>query len=118
VKKPLPYPSPNTASQSYRPGRGNAVQDLKSLNKGIEMPSDPRYDYLYEIPIEELDLSVKTIEILKSVGDVAVGDCVDHFVRAGDAMITVPFGLLEAMDEEVKPKLEEHGYWPLDKIGS
>jgi hypothetical protein len=80
------------------------------------MPSDPQYDYLYTIPIEELGLSDKTIEILKSVGVTFVGDCVDHFVRAGDVMIEVPFGLLEAMDEEVKPKLAAHGYWPLDKI--
>jgi hypothetical protein len=80
------------------------------------MPSDPKYDYLYEIPVEELGLSDKTIRIVKRTGITSVGDCVDFFERAGQAMETAPFDFFKEMRTVVETKLEEHGYWPLDKI--
>jgi hypothetical protein len=69
---------------------------------------------LYDIPIEELELSDETIAVVKRVGIISVGDCVDHFARIDDGPVMIdglPIGFVEAMDE-VKPRLAERGYYP------
>jgi hypothetical protein len=52
---------------------------------------------------------------LKQTGITSVGDCIDHFARDADAMISARLGFLDAMDNEVKPKLVERGYLRIDE---
>jgi hypothetical protein len=77
-------------------------------------PDNPQHDALYHIPIETLRLSDKAIKAVKRTGIETVGDCVDFFARIanGGSPGLVRFNFTEAMFNEVKPKLEAHGYWP------
>ena len=65
---------------------------------------------LYEISVDTLGISEKSIELLRTVGMESVGDCVDFYRRGSDATIQVPSGLLEAFEANVLPLLQEHGY--------
>lgn len=67
-------------------------------------------DGLHNIPVTTLGISENTIQLLSRVGIETVGDCLDFHRIGGDAMITVPFGLITAFDNEVRPKLLEYGY--------
>ncbi len=70
---------------------------------------------LYEIPIETLGLSEKAIKAAKRLGVTSIGDCVDHFVRITSGIAgSAPHEFFEAMETEVKPQLETHGYWSRD----
>ena len=74
----------------------------------------PEHDALHEIPVESLGLSEAAIKVVLRMGMTTVGDCVDFFVRGADAMIPIRPPAINLMYNEVKPKLEEHGYWPPD----
>jgi hypothetical protein len=79
----------------------------------------PRYAYssdeFYEIPLEELGLSEVAMEVIKRTGITTVGDCIDHFARGADVLITVSGDFINVMEYEVKPKLEERGYLRIDE---
>jgi hypothetical protein len=75
----------------------------------------PQYQALYNVPIETLGLSETAIKAIKRTGITTVGDCVDFFTLIGSGnTITTYSDLFGIMETEVKPKLEAHGYWPLD----
>ncbi|MCB9456860.1 MAG: hypothetical protein H6671_12815 [Anaerolineaceae bacterium] len=65
---------------------------------------------LYEVPVRTLGISPKSIHLLKMVGAESVGDCLDFQRRGADALIQVPYGLLEAFESDVLPRLRENGY--------
>ncbi len=73
---------------------------------------ESEHEELAHIPIETLGLSENTISLLKRVGMTNVSDCVDSLRRWGVAEEKVPPGFIQAMDSEVRAKLEELGYWP------
>jgi hypothetical protein len=69
---------------------------------------------LFKLPVEILNLSVKTLQIIKSMGCASIEDCVSYFLQRGNATITDPGDFILAMDDEVKQKLAEHGYGTFD----
>ncbi len=72
--------------------------------------SSPTDDELYNISIETLEIPSEAIKLLKRVGMESIGDCLDFQKRGADAMIQVPYGLLDAFYAQVLPRLREHGY--------
>jgi hypothetical protein len=78
-------------------------------------PIESQHNELYDIPIDVLALSENTTHLLERVGVASVGDCINILQRTGDALIEVPLGFGEAIQTEVKPKLQLLGYWPSDE---
>ena len=69
---------------------------------------------VYEIPIENLDLSVRVFNSLKRTGITSVGEVLDMLDKGSDAMLSIRnFG--EKSLDELKELLEEKGY--LDSEG-
>ena len=75
-----------------------------------------QYEHLYNVPIEELALSESVTRVLGRVAITSIGDCIDVLQRWGEPA-GIPPDLAQAMVTEVKPKLEELGYWPLAESG-
>lgn len=66
-------------------------------------------DEVYEIPIENLDLSVRVFNSLKRTGITNVGEILDMLERGSDAMLSIRnFG--EKSLQELKERLQEKGY--------
>lgn len=64
---------------------------------------------VYEIPIENLDLSVRVFNSLKRTGITSVGEVLDMIVKGQDAMLSIRnFG--EKSLDELKERLREKGY--------
>ena len=64
---------------------------------------------VYEIPIENLDLSVRVFNSLKRTGITNVGEILDMLERGSDAMLSIRnFG--EKSLQELKLRLQEKGY--------
>ena len=64
---------------------------------------------VYEIPIENLDLSVRVFNSLKRTGITNVGEILDMLERGSDAMLSIRnFG--EKSLHELKERLQEKGY--------
>lgn len=64
---------------------------------------------VYEIPIENLDLSVRVFNSLKRTGITNVGEIIDMLERGSDAMLSIRnFG--EKSLQELKERLQEKGY--------
>ena len=64
---------------------------------------------VYEIPIENLDLSVRVFKSLKRTGITNVGEILDMLERGSDAMLSIRnFG--EKSLQELKERLQEKGY--------
>ena len=77
-------------------------------------PEDLDDDDLYNIPVEELGLSIKSINAIKRLGVTTVGDCLDHHIRVKNGQtvtIHVYHDFTEAMHGEVEEQLKAHGYW-------
>ena len=72
-------------------------------------------DSLYDIPIETLGIPANAIQLLKRVGIESVGDCLYFHNFEADVMIQVPYGLIDAFETEVLPRLREHGYLLVDE---
>jgi DNA-binding NarL/FixJ family response regulator len=64
---------------------------------------------LYEVPIEELDLSVRVFNSLKRTGITTIGDVLDMLDRGPDAMMAIRNFSEKSLDELVL-KLKEKGY--------
>jgi hypothetical protein len=69
----------------------------------------------YDVPVDTLGISTNSIQLLKMVNIESVGDCLDFHRRGADALIQVPYGLLDAFETDVLPRLREHGYLSNDK---
>lgn len=69
------------------------------------------HEHLYDVPIEDLDLSDIAVKALKRTAMTTVGDCIDFHQISANAMITVRWPLFQVMDGEVEQKMKAHGYW-------
>ncbi len=75
----------------------------------IEPADDGRDSHLYEIPIEQLDLSVRVFNSLKRTGITNVGEVLEMLDRGPDAMLAIRnFG--EKSLDELVDKLKEKNY--------
>jgi DNA-directed RNA polymerase subunit alpha len=64
---------------------------------------------VYDIPIEQLDLSVRVFNSLKRTGITTVGEVLEMLSRGDEAMMTIRnFG--EKSLAELKERLQERGY--------
>jgi DNA-directed RNA polymerase subunit alpha len=64
---------------------------------------------VYEIPIENLDLSVRVFNSLKRTGITSVGEVLDMLEKGSDAMLSIRnFG--EKSLDELRERLQEKGY--------
>jgi DNA-directed RNA polymerase subunit alpha len=64
----------------------------------------------YDIPIEQLDLSVRVFNSLKRTGITNVGEILELLERGDDALLTIRnFG--EKSLAELKERLQEKGFW-------
>jgi DNA-directed RNA polymerase subunit alpha len=64
---------------------------------------------MYEIPIENLDLSVRVFNSLKRTGITTIGEVLDMLEKGPDAMLSIRnFG--EKSLDELKERLREKGY--------
>jgi len=68
---------------------------------------------VYEIPIENLDLSVRVFNSLKRTGITNVGEILDMLERGPEAMLSIRnFGEKSLL--ELKERLQEKGYFEED----
>jgi DNA-directed RNA polymerase subunit alpha len=66
---------------------------------------------IYEVPIENLDLSVRVFNSLKRTGITTVGEVLDMLDKGPDAMLSIRnFG--EKSLDELRERLQEKGYLP------
>ena len=73
-----------------------------------EEPAEPE-DEIVDIPIEELDLSVRVFNSLKRTGITTVREVMELNQKGDDALLSIRnFGVKSLT--ELKEKLEEHGY--------
>jgi DNA-directed RNA polymerase subunit alpha len=73
-----------------------------------EEPAEPEEEVV-DIPIEELDLSVRVFNSLKRTGITTVQEVLDLNAKGDDALLSIRnFGVKSL--NELKEKLEEHGY--------
>jgi len=73
-----------------------------------EEPDEPE-DEIVDIPIEELDLSVRVFNSLKRTGITTVREVMELNAKGDDALLSIRnFGVKSLT--ELKDKLEEHGY--------
>ena len=74
----------------------------------VEEPAEP-VDEIIDIPIEELDLSVRVFNSLKRTGITTVREVMELNTKGDDALLSIRnFGVKSLT--ELKDKLEEHGY--------
>jgi len=74
----------------------------------VEEPAEP-VDEVVDIPIEELDLSVRVFNSLKRTGITTVREVMELNTKGDDALLSIRnFGVKSLT--ELKDKLEEHGY--------
>jgi DNA-directed RNA polymerase subunit alpha len=74
----------------------------------VEEPAEP-VDEIVDIPIEELDLSVRVFNSLKRTGITTVREVIELNTKGDDALLSIRnFGVKSLT--ELKDKLEEHGY--------
>lgn len=87
----------------------------ESLLAAATIEEEPKMaSEVYEIPIENLDLSVRVFNSLKRTGITSVGEVLDMIEKGSDAMLSIRnFG--EKSLDELKERLEEKGY--LDEDG-
>ena len=66
-------------------------------------------DDLYDVPIEKLNLTVKTFNLFKRTGLDSVGDCLDlYFDFWGGYTYNFRLGLIDPLEKEVFPKIVEY----------
>ena len=87
----------------------------ESLLEAATREEEPKMaSEVYEIPIENLDLSVRVFNSLKRTGITSVGEVLDMIEKGPDAMLSIRnFG--EKSLDELKERLAEKGY--LDEEG-
>jgi DNA-directed RNA polymerase subunit alpha len=82
----------------------------ESLIAAATLEEEPKMaSEVYEIPIENLDLSVRVFNSLKRTGITSVGEVLDMLEKGQDAMLSIRnFG--EKSLDELKERLREKGY--------
>lgn len=82
----------------------------ESLLEAAAREEEPKMaSEVYEIPIENLDLSVRVFNSLKRTGITSVGEVLDMLEKGPDAMLSIRnFG--EKSLDELRERLEEKGY--------
>jgi hypothetical protein len=79
-------PQPLPISQAHGEGqKRRSLLPLVEIRINMVRNDDPEYMALYEIPIEQLELSENAIFELKSVAIVFIGDCIipsNDFLRS------------------------------------
>ncbi len=82
----------------------------ESLMEAAAREEEPKMaSEVYEIPIENLDLSVRVFNALKRTGIASVGEVLDTMEKGPDAMLSIRnFG--EKSLDELKDRLHEKGY--------
>jgi len=92
---------------------GGVEPEPWELPEEVGEETDNARTFLYERPIEELDLSVRVFNSLKRTGITTVGDVIDMLERGPDAMLAIRnFG--EKSLDELVDKLREKGYYDTD----
>jgi DNA-directed RNA polymerase subunit alpha len=69
--------------------------------------------HLYDVPIEELDLAMRTYNCLKRAGITSVGDILERLERGPSEMMAIRNFGQKSLDELIE-KLKEKGYLPQD----
>jgi len=78
-----------------------------------EEPEEPE-DEVVEVPIEELDLSVRVFNSLKRTGITTVGEVLELYEKGDDALLSIRnFGVKSLA--ELKEKLAEHDFIELEE---
>jgi DNA-directed RNA polymerase subunit alpha len=86
---------------------GVTAESLAAMVEEVE-PAEP-VDEIIDIPIEELDLSVRVFNSLKRTGITTVREVMELNQKGDDALLSIRnFGVKSLT--ELKDKLEEHGY--------
>jgi len=86
---------------------GVTAESLAAMVEVVE-PVEP-VDEIVDIPIEELDLSVRVFNSLKRTGITTVREVMELNTKGDDALLSIRnFGVKSLT--ELKDKLEEHGY--------
>lgn len=70
-----------------------------------------RRDYVFEVDIEDLDLSVRAYNCLKRAGITKVGEILERLQRDEDELLAIRNFGQRSLDQ-LKEKLEAKGYWP------
>ena len=79
-------------------------EELESVEEEAGLPGR-----VYEIPIEQLDLSVRVFNSLRRTGITSVGEVLEMLARGEDALLTIRnFG--EKSLSELRAHLREHGF--------
>jgi DNA-directed RNA polymerase subunit alpha len=73
-----------------------------------EEPEEPE-DEIVEVPIEELDLSVRVFNSLKRTGITTVGEVLELHEKGDDALLSIRNFGVKSLDE-LKEKLADHGF--------
>ena len=89
------------------------VTEEMLLEVEAEEPEDTVSNEVFEIPIEQLDLSVRVFNSLKRTGITSVGEVLDHLSRGDEAMMAIRnFG--DKSLAELREKMIERGYVEAD----
>nr|HID13577.1 DNA-directed RNA polymerase subunit alpha [Anaerolineae bacterium] len=79
-------------------------EEIEPVEEEAGLPGE-----MYEIPIEQLDLSVRVFNALKRTGVTSVGEVLEMLARGNDTLLTIRnFG--EKSLAELKGRLREHGF--------
>lgn len=89
------------------------VTEEMLLESEAEEPEETVSNEVFEIPIEQLDLSVRVFNSLKRTGITSVGGVLDHLSRGDEAMMAIRnFG--DKSLAELREKMIERGYVEAD----
>ncbi len=89
------------------------VTEEMLLESEAEEPEETVSNEVFEIPIEQLDLSVRVFNSLKRTGITSVGEVLDHLSRGDEAMMAIRnFG--DKSLDELRDKMIERGYVEAD----
>lgn len=89
------------------------VTEEMLLETETEEPEESVSSEVFEIPIEQLDLSVRVFNSLKRTGITSVGEVLDHMSRGDEAMMAIRnFG--DKSLSELREKMVERGYVEAD----
>ena len=88
---------------------GISEETLALEEKAVEEPAIP--NEIYEVPIEQLDLSVRVFNSLKRTGIIKVGEVLDMLEKGDEAMLAIRnFG--EKSLRELRNQLTIKGFLP------
>ena len=96
------------------------LRDIAGVTEEMLLQADPEEpeeiisSEVFEIPIEQLDLSVRVFNSLKRTGITSVGEVLDHMSRGDEAMMSIRnFG--DKSLAELREKMIERGYVDADE---